>query len=94
MISSPTTVDSTAANSALSCGADPYQFSDPTSLAVRKEHPLLFAPAYKWQCLPKQIAADPYMKYWNDTIFLNATKFYNYPRPTTRSMEAWPGREY
>ena len=43
---------------------------------MRTDHPLLFAPSYKWACLPKLIAADSYMSSWNATIFLNATKFY------------------
>ncbi|KAM0750669.1 hypothetical protein T439DRAFT_289176 [Meredithblackwellia eburnea MCA 4105] len=72
-IAAPTVI----ASSALSCGSDPYQFSNPASLTVRAEHPLLFAPKYKWDCLPKQIAADSYMASWNATIFANATKFYD-----------------
>lgn len=40
------------------------------------EHPLLWAPPYKWECLQRIIPQDEYMSYWNDTIFLNATKFY------------------
>jgi hypothetical protein len=74
------------ANSSLSCGDDPYSFSDPTSLAVRAEHPLLFAPSYKWSCLPKLIAADSYMAYWNDTIFTNATAMYELT-PTNYSID-------
>lgn len=63
-------------NAALSCGADPYAFSNTGGpLSVRKEHPLLFAPAYKWACLPKLIAADSHMRQWNATIFRNATAF-------------------
>lgn len=62
-------------NAALSCGDDPYSFGNPGSLDVRKEHPLLFAPGYKWQCLPKLIAGDSYMSSWNATIFANATRF-------------------
>ncbi|KAL8292314.1 hypothetical protein RQP46_001780 [Phenoliferia psychrophenolica] len=81
-ISAPTTVT----DSSLSCGSDPYSFSDSSSLAVRTEHPLLIAPAYKWACLPKLIAGDSYMSSWNDTIFLNATKFYAMS-PTNYSID-------
>ena len=66
-------------NAALSCGADPYSFGDTSSLTVRKEHPLLVAPAYKWNCLPKLIAQDSYIANWNATIFANASKFYDLP---------------
>lgn len=48
-------------------------------MAVRTSHPLLFAAAYKWQCLPKLIAADGYMASWDSIIMGNATKFYNLP---------------
>ncbi|KAM0789095.1 hypothetical protein ACM66B_003152 [Microbotryomycetes sp. NB124-2] len=81
-ISKPTTVS----NSALSCQADPYSFSNPSSLSVRNEHPLLFAPSYKWSCLQQQISQDYYLSYWNDTIFTNATKFYNM-QPTNYSID-------
>ncbi|KAK4703243.1 hypothetical protein P7C70_g2976, partial [Phenoliferia sp. Uapishka_3] len=70
LIATPTVVT----NSDLSCGSDPYSFG--TGLEVRTDHPRLFAPSYKWQCLPKLISGDSYMSSWNDTIFLNATKFY------------------
>lgn len=53
-ISTPTTI----ANASLSCGSDPYAFADPTSLAVRDEHPLLFAPSYKWGASPASSFLD------------------------------------
>ncbi|KAK4047892.1 hypothetical protein OIV83_005074 [Microbotryomycetes sp. JL201] len=81
-ISKPTTLS----NSALSCQSDPYSFSNPASLTVRNEHPLLFAPSYKWQCLQSQIPQDYYLSYWNDTIFQNATKFYDMS-PTNYSID-------
>lgn len=34
------------------CQADPYSFDG--NLEVRAEHPLLMAPAYKWDCLMNQ----------------------------------------
>lgn len=44
---------------------------------MRPDRPRLIAPQYKWDALPNLIAADPYMKSWNDTIFGNATAYYN-----------------
>jgi hypothetical protein len=63
-------------NSSLSCGDDP-ELSSISLTSIRSSHPLLIAPDYKWSCLPKLIAADSYMSYWNDTVFSNATKFYD-----------------
>ncbi|CEQ40577.1 SPOSA6832_02215, partial [Sporobolomyces salmonicolor] len=79
-IASPTVI----ANSSLSCGSDPYTGASLTN--IRNEHPLLIAPSYKWECLSKQIAGDSYMSYWNDTIFQNATIYYNDP-PTNYSID-------
>ncbi|KAM0751042.1 hypothetical protein T439DRAFT_288209, partial [Meredithblackwellia eburnea MCA 4105] len=72
-ISTPTVL----ANSSLAC-TDTYSFTDTASLTVRNEHPLLFAPSYKWECLrTKTIAQDSYLSFWNETIFVNASKFYD-----------------
>jgi len=60
-------------NSSLSCGSDPMTGLSLTN--VRSEHPLLIAPSYKWDCLPKLIAADSYMSFWNETVFTNASRF-------------------
>ncbi|GAA5880284.1 hypothetical protein JCM1840_007115, partial [Sporobolomyces johnsonii] len=79
-IASPTVIS----NASLSCGSDPYTNASLTN--IRNEHPLLIAPAYKWECLSKQIAGDSYMSYWNDTIFQNATIYYNDP-PTNYSID-------
>lgn len=46
---------------------------------MRSDRPRLIAPAYKWAALPQLISNDPYLKYWNDTIFENATEYYNLP---------------
>ena len=46
----------------------------------------MFAPAYKWECLQKQIPNDHYLSYWNETILQNATKFYDY-QPTNYSID-------
>jgi hypothetical protein len=32
-----------------------------------------------WAALPSRIAADPYLKGWNDTIFQNASDYANRP---------------
>ncbi|KAJ7069624.1 chondroitin AC/alginate lyase [Mycena amicta] len=54
---------------------DPFKPSNPDVLTVRPDRPRLIAPAYKWAALPELIANDPYMKYWNDTIFQNASQY-------------------
>jgi hypothetical protein len=59
--------------------ADPFQPSSPSPTNVRTDRPRLIAPAYKWQALPTLIANDPYLKNWNNTIFGNATDYYNAP---------------
>ena len=69
--STPTVVS----NSALSCGTDPYTPSGGSGFTARSDHPRLFAPQYRWDCLPKLIAADPYLATWNETIFVNATRY-------------------
>lgn len=59
--------------------SDPFQPSNPSPTTVRSDRPRLFAPSYKWQALPALIQSDPYLKAWNDTIFGNATDYYNKP---------------
>ncbi|TCD65659.1 hypothetical protein EIP91_002332 [Steccherinum ochraceum] len=68
-----------SSNSALAWPKDPFQPASPSITAVRSDRPRLIAPAYKWQALPALIASDPYLKVWNDTIFGNATAYYNLP---------------
>lgn len=48
-------------NKTLACSSDPFSPStqDADTFEVRQDHPRLFAPSYKWDCLPDQIAADP-----------------------------------
>lgn len=41
-------------DSSVACQADPYSFTNTSSLQVRNEHPLLMAPSYKWECLKTQ----------------------------------------
>jgi hypothetical protein len=59
--------------------SDPFQPSNPSPTNVRQDRPRLIAPAYQWAVLPQLISTDPYLKYWNDTIFENATQYYNLP---------------
>jgi len=59
--------------------ADPFQPTSPSPTNVRQDRPRLIAPAYKWAVLPQLIANDPYLTYWNITIFGNATEYYNLP---------------
>ena len=65
------------ANSSLAYPADPYNFGTSSTLQVRDEHPMLYAPAYKWSRLLELIPQDSYLSSWNATIANNATKFYN-----------------
>ena len=44
---------------------------------VRTDRPRLIAPAYKWEALPKLIPNDPYLQFWNDSIFGNATEYFD-----------------
>ncbi|KAJ3573667.1 hypothetical protein NP233_g2289 [Leucocoprinus birnbaumii] len=53
--------------------------ASPAPTSVRPDRPRLIAPAYKWAALPDLIAADPYLKGWNDTIFGNATAYFSLP---------------
>ena len=69
VIAQPTVVS----NAALQCPAE-----DTSGLSLsnpKKSHPLLIATETRWNCLPALIAADSYMSYWNDTVFLNASRF-------------------
>ncbi|PIL31738.1 hypothetical protein GSI_06442 [Ganoderma sinense ZZ0214-1] len=59
--------------------SDPFQPANPSVTQVRTDRPRLIAPAYKWAALPSLIAKDPYLKYWNETIFGNATAYYDLP---------------
>ncbi|KAF7784641.1 CAZyme family PL35 [Agaricus bisporus var. burnettii] len=63
----------------LSWPQDPFTFSNPSPTSLRTDRPRLIAPAYKWQALPALISNDPYLRGWNDTIFANATRYYNEP---------------
>jgi hypothetical protein len=75
MFTSPTFVASK--NAKIAWPDDPFKPSNPSPTNVRTDRPRLIAPAYKWQALPTLIDNDPYLKGWNDTIFGNATDYYN-----------------
>jgi hypothetical protein len=73
----PTFVSST--NAQVAWPQDPFAPTSPSVTTVRQDRPRLIAPAYKWQALPALIASDPYLQYWNATIFGNATAYYPMP---------------
>ena len=77
-------------NAALAWPADPFQPSDPSPTSVRSDRPRLIAPSYKWEALPQLIPNDPYLKVWNDTIFGNATAYYDLP-PVVYYMDGSSG---
>ncbi|KZO90230.1 hypothetical protein CALVIDRAFT_490810 [Calocera viscosa TUFC12733] len=60
--------------------ADPWSpGANPDPTVTRPDRPRLIAPSYKWAALPAMIAEDPYLWGWNETIFGNATFYYNEP---------------
>ncbi|KAI1789808.1 chondroitin AC/alginate lyase [Ganoderma leucocontextum] len=63
-------------NAALAWPKDPFQPSNPQPTSVRQDRPRIIAPAYKWAALPALIKTDPYLEFWNKTIFGNATEYY------------------
>ncbi|KAH9857983.1 chondroitin AC/alginate lyase [Lenzites betulinus] len=63
-------------NASLAWPKDSFQPANPAPTSVRPDRPRLIAPAYKWNALPDLIKSDPYLKYWNDTIFGNATAYF------------------
>ncbi|TBU63749.1 chondroitin AC/alginate lyase [Dichomitus squalens] len=66
-------------NAALAWPKDPFQPSNPQPTSVRTDRPRILAPSYKWEALPNLIKNDPYFKFWNDTIFGNATAYFSLP---------------
>jgi len=68
-----------AGNDVPSWPQETFQPANPSPTSVRPDRPRLIAPAYKWVALPNLIAQDPYLKGWNDTIFGNATDYFNSP---------------
>ncbi|KAI0756795.1 chondroitin AC/alginate lyase [Daedaleopsis nitida] len=59
--------------------ADPFAPTSTSPTNVRTDRPRLIAPPYKWDALTQLIQSDNYLKAWNDTIFANATAYYDLP---------------
>ncbi|KAH9944202.1 chondroitin AC/alginate lyase [Epithele typhae] len=59
--------------------SDSFSPSNPSVTSVRSDRPRIIAPSYKWEALPTLISSNPYLKFWNDTIFGNATNYYSLP---------------
>lgn len=51
-----------------------------------RSHPRLMAPGYMWKCLPQRIAHDGYLTLMNESVFINATAWYEMP-PTNYSID-------
>lgn len=73
---------SKTSNAAADCGTDPWTSKGSTNgkgtgLDIRPDHPRLIAPAYKWNCLPKMIAADSYLSKWHSQIMSDANKAFS-----------------
>jgi hypothetical protein len=66
-----------AAKASLTWPTDTFSPATPAPTAVRPDRPRLIAPQYKWDVLASHIAADPYLAYWNESIFDNATVWFN-----------------
>lgn len=70
-----------AASSAVECHDDTHPTWDNP-----RSHPRLMAPGYMWKCLPQRIAHDGYLTLMNDSVFVNATTWYEFP-PTNYSID-------
>ncbi|KAJ7043594.1 chondroitin AC/alginate lyase [Mycena alexandri] len=55
--------------------SDPFVPASPSVQTMRPDRPRLIAPSYKWDALPALIASDPYLAYWNASIFNNASQY-------------------
>ncbi|PBK74963.1 hypothetical protein ARMSODRAFT_906138 [Armillaria solidipes] len=84
----PTILDTT--DPKFSWPKDSFAPTDASATTVRSDRPRLIAPAYKWNALPTLIQNDLYLKQWNDTIFGNATAYYNLP-PVVYHMDGASG---
>ncbi|KAI0720000.1 chondroitin AC/alginate lyase [Cerioporus squamosus] len=58
---------------------DTFSPANPAPTSVRSDRPRLIAPSYMWDALPKMIQNDAYLSAWNDTIFGNASAYYDLP---------------
>ena len=77
-------------DTALEWPQDSFAPSNPAPTSIRTDRPRLIAPKYKWDALPSRIANEPYLKYWNQTIFQNATTYYSLP-PVVYFMDGASG---
>ncbi|KAF9244547.1 chondroitin AC/alginate lyase [Melanogaster broomeanus] len=84
----PTFLSTSDAN--LSWPQDPYQPSSPSPTQVRPDRPRLIAPSYKWEALPNLIRNDPYLSFWNESIFVNASQYFALP-PVAYIMDSGNG---
>ncbi|KAF8846223.1 hypothetical protein BDN67DRAFT_24661 [Paxillus ammoniavirescens] len=84
----PTFLSSSDAN--LAWPQDPYQPSSPSPTTVRSDRPRLIAPSYKWEALPNLIRNDPYLSFWNESIFRNASQYMALP-PVVYVMDSGNG---
>jgi len=64
-------------NSKAAWPSDTFSPGTPSATTVRPDRPRLIAPGYKWSALPSLIANDPYLAGWNQSIFNNATEYFN-----------------
>ena len=67
------------ASSKLKWPEDSWKPSSPSVTTVRDDRPRLIAPKYMIDALPDLIQQDVYLKSWNDTIFGNASDYYDAP---------------
>lgn len=84
----PKDVDTSAPSSgtpAVTC-TDNNTPSGSTDKGSLRSHPRIMAPQYQWDCMPEKISKDAYLTVWNDTIFNNATAFFNMS-PTNYSVD-------
>ena len=59
--------------------SDTFSPGSPSPTSVRPDRPRLIAPAYKWNALPNLIASEPYFSAWNQSIFNNASQYFDLP---------------
>ena len=79
-----------SSNAALAWPEDSFKPSDPSPTTVRSDRPRLIAPAYKWEALPSLIPNEPYLKFWNESIFQNASAYFDLP-PVVYHMDGSSG---
>ncbi|KIK56064.1 hypothetical protein GYMLUDRAFT_248066 [Collybiopsis luxurians FD-317 M1] len=65
------------AKASLTWPSETFTPAAPAATSVRPDRPRLIAPQYKWSVLADHISNDPYLSYWNESIFGNATTWFN-----------------